>query len=86
MSAYIINAICLCSKFPIMGWKWTSQDPSPIHVYHKALWESKFCSHFYKFFHGVMLPIHQIIFKERTPRIYKETNAYIMPIARWFGE
>lgn len=40
LSAYIMDAICYVSKFPVMGWKWTTQDPLPIHVYHKELWDS----------------------------------------------
>ena len=33
--AYVMDSICYVSKFPLMGWKWTTQDPLPIHVYHK---------------------------------------------------
>lgn len=62
MSAYVMDAICFFSHFPNMGWKWTSKDLTPIHVYHKLLWESHFCSHFYNIYHGVMLPIYQTIF------------------------
>ena len=40
LSAYIMDAICYISKFPVMGWKWKTQDPLPIHVYHKELWDS----------------------------------------------
>ena len=29
-SAYIMDAICFVSNFPIMGWKWTVQNPLPI--------------------------------------------------------
>ena len=29
LSAYIMDSICYVSKFPIMGWKWTIQDPYP---------------------------------------------------------
>ena len=34
-SAYIMDAIGLCIKFPIMDWKWTLQDPYTIHLNHK---------------------------------------------------
>ena len=27
LSAYVMDAICYVSKFPLMGWKWTTQDP-----------------------------------------------------------
>jgi len=59
MSAYVMDAICFGSKFPIMGWKWTMKDPLPIHIYHKGMWESQFHPHFYKKNHGVMLSIHK---------------------------
>ena len=32
MSAYVMDAICFCSQFPNMGWKWTIQNHLPIHV------------------------------------------------------
>ena len=32
--AYILDALCFNSEFPILGWKWTPQDPVPIHIYH----------------------------------------------------
>jgi len=32
MSAYVMDAICFCSQFPNMGWKWTVQNPLHIHV------------------------------------------------------
>ena len=48
MSAYVMDAIFFSSSFPTMGWKWTTQDPTPIHIYHRALWDSDFHLHFYK--------------------------------------
>ena len=33
-----------------------------------------------------MLPMHQIIFNEKAPRVSKEASKYIFPIARWFAE
>ena len=77
MSAYVMDAICFCSHFPNMGW--TLKDPSPIHVYHKILWESQFSSHFYKICHGVMLPIYHIIFNKKSPRISEEAKVDIFP-------
>lgn len=56
--AYIMDAMCFIFPFPIMGWKWTPQDPTPIHVYHKALWKYCFNERFYHIFQGVMLLIH----------------------------
>lgn len=67
MSAYIMYAICFGSKFPLMGWKWTVQGPLPMHIHHKDMWESNFKPHFFKIFHGVMLPIHKQIYNEMPP-------------------
>ena len=44
--AYIMDSVCLVSNFPVMGWKWTTQDPLPVHVYHKILWDSQFAPSF----------------------------------------
>ena len=46
-SSYIMDAICFCTKFPIMGWKWNLQDPYHIHLSHKQIWESHYIPHFY---------------------------------------
>ena len=35
LSAFVMDSIFYISKFPLMGWKWTNQDPLPIHIYHK---------------------------------------------------
>ena len=86
MSAYVMEAIFFSSSFPTMGWKWKTQDPTPIHIYHRVLWESEFHLHFYRIFHKVILPMHQIIFNEKATRISKEDSTNIFPIARWFAE
>ncbi len=67
MSAYVMDAICFCSQFENMVWKWIVQNPLPIHVYHKILWESQFNPHFYKIYHDILLPIHKTIFDRITP-------------------
>ena len=60
--AYILDALCFNSEFPILGWKWTSQELVPISIYHKNLWKAHFKNHVYIIFHGFMLPIYHIIF------------------------
>lgn len=69
-----------------MGWKWTRKDPNPTYFYHKALWESEFELHFYKICNGVIFPIHQTMFNERSPRISNKASIDILLVARWFGE
>ena len=73
-------------SFLAMGWKWTTQDPLPIHVFHSILWESKNESHFYRICHGVILPVFEVLFNEKAPRISKEAQADFSSIGKWFGE
>ncbi len=81
-----MDAICFISDFPIMGWKWTVQNPMPIHVYHKKKWESNFIPHFYKICHGVMLPIHKMLYNKDAPRFSPKAEIDILRVGRWFGE
>jgi hypothetical protein len=41
MSAYIMDAICSMTPFPLMSWGWTPAQEKPVHVYHDKLWENK---------------------------------------------
>jgi len=84
MSAYIVDTICFNSDFPMMGWKWTVKDPTPIHIYHKDLWKKQYKKHFYKIFHGFILPILHTIFNRPTPRLSKEASIYLTSIGNWF--
>ena len=86
MSAYIMDSICYVSKFPSMGWRWTTQDPLPIHVYHKILWDSQFIPHFYQICHGLILPMYRMMYDKEPPRCSPEAQIDIIPIARWFEE
>ena len=60
--AYILDALCFNYEFPILGWKWTPQEPILIHIYHKILWKVHFRNHVYKICHSFMLPIYKTIF------------------------
>eukprot|EP00253_Pinus_taeda_P019687 PITA_19687 len=86
LSAYIMDSICYVSKFPTMGWKWTTQDSLPIHVYHKVLWDSQFAPHFYQICHELILPLYRMMYDEEPPRCSLEAQIDIIPIARLFGE
>jgi len=81
-----MDSICYVSKFPLMGWKWTTQYPLPIHVYHKEFWDSKFIPYFYKIFHGIMLPLYKMLYDKDAPRFSPEEEVEILPVARCFGE
>jgi len=86
MCASVMDVVCFIFPFPIMGWKWTHQDPTSIHVYHKSLWKYCFSERFYQICQGVMLPIHQAAFDKKAPRLSEEANIDIQPLARWVGE
>ena len=81
-----MDVVCFTSNFPIMGWKWTIQDPTHIHVCHSILCESKYESHFYRIFHGEILPLFQVFFGENAPIPSKEVTDEFIAIGRWFGE
>jgi hypothetical protein len=34
MSAYLMDAMCFMTPFPLMSWSWAPSDAEPIHVYH----------------------------------------------------
>jgi hypothetical protein len=34
MSAYVMDAICFMTHFPLMNWSWISTNSEPIHFYH----------------------------------------------------
>ena len=78
--AYIMDSICYVSKFPIMGWKWTTQDPLPIHVYHKELWDSQFTPYFYQICHGIMLPLYRMLYDKDPPRCSPEEKVEFSPL------
>lgn len=84
--AYIVDTICFNSDFPIMGWKWTIQDPTPTDVYDKYLWKTQYKNHFYKISDGFILPIHQAILNRSTPQLSKEVSIDLTPIDSSFRE
>ena len=84
--AYVMDAICSVSRFPLMGWKWTIKNPLPIHIYHNELWDSKFIPYFYRIFHGVMLPLHRMLYNKYAPRFSPKAEADILPVRRWLRE
>jgi hypothetical protein len=51
MSAYIMDAICFMTPFPLMNWSWSVSFPEPVHKYHSALWEENAKDIFYDVCH-----------------------------------
>lgn len=86
MSSYIMDVVCSTTNFLTMGLKWSTQDPTPIHIYQRILWESNFHTHLSKICQGVILPIHQDFFEKRAPRLSDEAKIDFILICRWFGE
>jgi hypothetical protein len=61
MPAYIMDAVCFLTPFPLMSWSWTPSEAEPIHIYHSKLWEDKASDFVYEIFNWVMVPvIHQV--------------------------
>jgi len=85
-SAYILDTLCFNSEFPILGWKWTPQESTPIHIYHQKLWKSDYRHHLYQICNGFMLPIHHSIFDRPAPKISYQAGIDLISIGRWFGE
>ena len=69
-----------------MGWKWTFEDPTPIHLNHKEIWEHNYVPHFHRLCYGVLLPLHQLMFDRMSPRFTKEAISDLQMIGRYFIE
>jgi len=85
-SAYILDTLCFNSEFPILGWRWTTQDPSPIHIYHRKMWKSSHKAHLYSICNGFMIPIYYAIFNKPIPRISYLASFDLPSVGSWFGE
>jgi len=85
-SAYILDTLCFNSEFPILGWRWTTQDPSPIHIYHRKMWKSSHKNHLYHICNGFMIPIYYAIFNKPIPRISYLASFDLPSVGSWFGE
>jgi hypothetical protein len=86
MSAYIIDAICFRTPFPLMNWNWDPSCAEPIHKYHSALWEDNAKDNFYELCHYVIIPLHRMFFGCEPPRISHTVMENIKTVADWFIE
>jgi hypothetical protein len=86
MSAYIMDAICSMTPFPLMNWSWTQAEDEPIHVYHAKLWENKAENFAYEIFNWVMVPLHVTIFGHPPPRISDNIVTNLSSIVDWYVE
>jgi hypothetical protein len=86
MSAYITDAICFMTPFPLMNWSWTPTSFEPIHFYHSKLWEESSKYFFYEICHNVVTPIHVAIYRHPPPRILEQIMGNLGVIADWYIE
>jgi len=86
MSAYIFDDVFLCTHFPTMGWKWTTNDPTPIFLGYKQMWEQDYVPLLYQLCYVVILPLHQLVFNRRCLRFTKEAIIDLQAIGRYFLE
>jgi hypothetical protein len=86
MSAYIMDAICFMTPFPLMNWSWNVSFPEPIHKYHSSLWEENAKNVFYDVCHYVIIPLHKIFFGCEPLRIYNTILENLKSVADWFIE
>jgi hypothetical protein len=84
MSAYIMDAICFVTPFPLMNWSWNITYPEPIHEYHSALWEENAKDAFYEICHFVIIPMHNMFYGCEPPRISESVSGNLKAIADWF--
>jgi hypothetical protein len=86
MSAYIMDAICFMTPFPLMNWSWAPSNTEPIHVYHSKLWEDNAKEFIYEIFNRVMVPLHIAIFVQPLPRISDSVVTNLSSMADWYIE
>jgi hypothetical protein len=86
MSAYIMDAICFMTPFPLMSWIWTPSSIEPIHVYHSKLWVDKAKEIIYEIFNWVMVPLHVTIFGQSPPRISDSVATSLSSVENWYLE
>jgi hypothetical protein len=86
MYAYIMDAICFRTPFPLMNWRWTPTVTEPIHFYHSKLWEENSKDSFYEICHNVVIPIHEAIYGQPPPRILEQIIGNLGAIADWYIE
>jgi hypothetical protein len=86
MSAYIMDAVCSMTPFPLMSWTWNPVQEKPVHEYHDKLWENKADKFIYEIFNWVMVPLHIAIFGHPPPRISDSIAANLSGIADWYVE
>jgi hypothetical protein len=86
MSAYVMDAICYMTPFPLMNWSWNPTYAEPIHFYHSKLWEEKVKDFFYEICHYVVILVHQILYGYPPLQISEKIMGNLKTVADWFIE
>jgi hypothetical protein len=86
MSAYIMDAICFTTPFPLMNWSWNPTYLEPIHEYHSKLWEENAKESFYEICHFVVIPLHHMLYGYAPLRISELVIGSLRAVANWFIE
>jgi hypothetical protein len=86
ISAYVMDAICYMTPFPLMNWSWNPTCTEPIHFYHSKLWEEKVKDFFYEICHDVVIPVHQTLYGYPPPQISNQIMENLKTVADWFIE
>jgi len=85
-NAFVMDILCFNSEYPVLGWRWTPQDPKEIHIYHQMLWKAHYKDHLYQICNGFMLPIFYAIFDNPAPGISEEAEIDMTIVGNWFKE
>jgi hypothetical protein len=86
MSAYLMDAICSMTPFPLMNWAWSPAHEKTVHEYHDKLWENNVNKFIYEIFNWVVVPLHVAIFGLFPPRITDNIAENLSHIADWYVE
>jgi len=79
-NAYILDIICFNFKYSVLGLKWTSQDPNPIHIYQKQLRKAHYKNHLYRICNGFVLLVYYSILNKPVPKISQEAEIDLMEV------
>jgi len=86
MSAYIMDAICFMTPFPLMNLNWNPTSNKPIHEYYSKLWEENAKDSFYEICHFVVIPVHQMFYGYEPPHISQSFMESLKGFVEWFIE
>jgi hypothetical protein len=86
MLAYIMDAICFTTPFPLMNWSWNPTCTKPIHEYHSKLWEENVKDSFYEICHFMVIPVHQMLYGFAPPCISESVIGNLKVVSDWFIE